>query len=74
METTVAIIFSTLGFYLLVGLIFYFPFVFNGMKKIDEGAKDTPLGFKILILPATLVFWPVLLKKWISSLSSQTPK
>ena len=73
MEAAVAITFSVLGFYVLIGLIFYFPFVFNGMKKIDEGAKDTPLGFKMLILPATLVFWPVLLKKWITS-PSQTPE
>ena len=72
MEATVAIIFSAIGFYVLIGLIFYFPFVFNGMKKIDEGAKDTPFGFKILILPATLTFWPVLLKKWISSPSQTT--
>ena len=70
MEATVTIVFLLLSFYALIGLIFYFPFIFKGMQKIDEGTRDTPLGFKILILPATLVFWPLLLKKWIASLSN----
>ena len=53
--------------YLLCGFLFAIPFVFKGADKIDEGAHGSTWGFKIIIIPATIVFWPLLLKKWIAA-------
>ena len=50
--------------YLLIGLVFYFPFIWKGIYLIDEGAQGSPKAFFLLILPGTLAFWPVLLAKW----------
>jgi hypothetical protein len=51
--------------YLAIGLIFAIFFVLKGVDKIDEGAQGGSWGFRIMIIPGTMVFWPLLLKKWL---------
>lgn len=64
MESIVGILFSLFALYLLVGLIFYFIFLSKGMKTIDDATDGVKVGFKLLILPGTLLLWPFLLAKW----------
>ena len=54
--------------YLLLGVVFVIPFLMNGLNKIDEGAHGSTIGFKIIIIPGVIVFWPVLLKRWVKNL------
>ena len=54
--------------YLFAGLMFAIPFVIKGVTKIDEGAKGSKWGFRIVIIPGTMVFWPLLLKRWLKAL------
>ena len=61
----ITIVFTVIMIYLLCGLIFAFVFVIKGADKIDEGAKDATIGFKIIIIPGTMLFWPLLLNKWL---------
>lgn len=63
----VTIILSLIGFYLLAGLIFAIPFLIKGVTAIDEGATGSKWGFRLIILPGTMVFWPLLLRKWIKA-------
>jgi hypothetical protein len=51
--------------YLLCGLIFAIPFVLKGVDRVDEGAHGSSVGFRLIILPGVMIFWPVLFKKWI---------
>jgi hypothetical protein len=51
--------------YLLAGVLFVIPFLVKGISKVDEGAHGGTIGFKIIIIPGVIVFWPVLLKKWL---------
>ena len=53
--------------YLLCGLVFAIPFVLKGVTAIDEGAHGSSIGFRIIIIPGVIIFWPVLLKKWINA-------
>ncbi len=55
------------GIYLACGFIFMIPFVIKGVNAIDEAAHGSSAGFRIIIIPGTIVFWPVLLKKWIKA-------
>jgi hypothetical protein len=55
------------GTYLLCGLLFAIPFVIKGVSKIDEGARGGSIGFRFIIIPGIIVFWPFLLKKWINA-------
>jgi len=63
----IKIILVAAALYLLFGLLFAFLFIWKGVGKIDEGAHGGSMGFRIIILPGTMVFWPLLLKKWLKA-------
>ena len=51
--------------YLGLGILFVIPFLLKGLTKVDEGTHGGTIGFKIIIIPGVIVFWPVLLNKWM---------
>lgn len=53
--------------YLVLGALFVIPFLLKGLEKVDESAHEGTTGFKIIIIPGVIVFWPVLLKKWMKA-------
>jgi hypothetical protein len=53
--------------YLGLGAVFVIPFLIKGIQKVDEGTKGSTIGFKIMIIPGSIVFWPVLMKKWLKA-------
>ena len=61
----VTIILSIIAAYLIAGFLFAIPFVIYGVTRMDEGAIGSGWGFRIIIIPGTMVFWPLLLKKWL---------
>lgn len=52
------------GLYLAGGLAFAIPFAVIGMKKIDPHAKHGSWGFRVLVVPGAMAFWPLLLRRW----------
>lgn len=62
-----SIILTIFGFYLLLGLLFSIAFLWKGITKVDADAAGTSRYFKLLILPGTIIFWPLLLGKWIKA-------
>jgi len=67
MEQTISFMLMILGLYLGFGLLFAIAFLWKGVTKVDEGTRGTGLVFKLLILPGTVAFWPVLLRKWMKT-------
>ena len=55
-----------LGLYLAGGFLFAVPFVLLGVNKIDPHAAHGTWGFRLLILPGAAVFWPLLLRRWLT--------
>jgi len=53
-----------LGAYLACGLVFAIPFALVGVKKIDAHAAHGSWGFRLLVIPGTMAFWPLLLRRW----------
>jgi hypothetical protein len=53
--------------YFLIGFIISFWFSFFKVHKIDEGAAGAPFGFRLVIIPATVLLWPWVLQKISSS-------
>lgn len=66
----VTIILWIVALYCAAGLAFAIPFIIKGVNKIDEGARHSTIGFRIIIIPGVIIFWPVLLKKWLQSSKS----
>ena len=52
--------------YLFCGFFFAIPFVFIGVGKIDPHAAHGTWGFRLLIVPGTIFFWPLLASRWLS--------
>ena len=65
--TVVILVLMIIVVYLIAGFLFAIPFLWKGVGQIDEAAKGSGLGFRIIILPGAIVFWPLLLKKWMKS-------
>lgn len=61
----VTIILIIVAVYLAAGLLFAIPFVIKGVTQIDESAICSKWGFRLIIIPGVIVFWPVLLMKWM---------
>jgi hypothetical protein len=59
---------NLLGIYLACGLIFAVPFALVGVKRIDPHAAQGSWGFRLLIIPGTMAFWPLLLLRWIKGI------
>ncbi len=53
--------------YLIIGLLFGLWFVFKGVQKVDGGMKDVKWILRLMILPGTMVLWPVMFRKYIKS-------
>lgn len=69
----VSVILLITASYLSAGLLFAVAFVLKGVTRIDEGAIGSRWGFRLIIIPGTIVFWPFLLKKWIHAEKNRHP-
>ena len=47
-----------LGVYLAMGVVFAVPFLVKGIGKIDPVAAAGTWGFKVIIFPGVIAFWP----------------
>jgi hypothetical protein len=52
------------GIYLISGFVFAIPFAFVGVDKIDPHAAHGTWGFRLLIMPGTILLWPLLARRW----------
>jgi hypothetical protein len=61
----IAILFvDALSLYVALGVAFAVVFVSVGVKRLDSQAIGTGVGFRILIFPGSVAFWPLLLRRW----------
>lgn len=70
----ITIILLLAAVYLLLGLVFAIAFVINGVTLVDEGARNTGIAFRLIIIPGCILLWPVMLKKWITAQSTSHDK
>jgi len=64
-ETPVTTLVYALTAYAGVGLAFAVLFVWFGVERIDSEARGAGIGFRLLILPGVVAFWPLLLQRWV---------
>ncbi|HEX2464742.1 MAG TPA: hypothetical protein VHR17_08950 [Thermoanaerobaculia bacterium] len=51
--------------YFAIGLLFAVFFAWRGAGAIDPAARGGTIGFRLLILPASALLWPLLLRRWL---------
>ena len=61
----IEILLNLLTVYVICGFVFSIAFLIAGINKIDEAARGSTIGFKMIIIPGVIIFWPYLLRKWI---------
>jgi hypothetical protein len=59
--------------YLVTGLIVGSWFCFFKAGRTDPGAAHSGPGFKLIILPAALLLWPLVLRKQIKKQNDYQP-
>jgi hypothetical protein len=69
--TIVTTLLIILAVFLLAGVLFVFFFLAKGLQKIDEGVHGSSVGFRIIIIPGCIVFWPVLLRRWLQVIRAE---
>jgi hypothetical protein len=55
--------------YSTCGMLFGVPFVAVGVGRLDSAARGTSIAFRLLILPGTVAFWPLLAVRWAKTYS-----
>jgi hypothetical protein len=50
--------------YAVAGTAFAIPFAIRGVARIDPLGAGSPWSFRLLIVPGTIIFWPLLLVRW----------
>ncbi len=56
-----AVIVAGAGVYLAVGAVFALVWITVLAGRVDPGAKGAGIGFRLIIAPAAVLLWPVLL-------------
>ncbi len=50
-----------------IGLLVAIPFLLFGVGRAVDGAVGSSLAFRLVVLPAATLLWPVLLRLWIAA-------
>ncbi|MEM1260974.1 MAG: hypothetical protein AAGH76_01125 [Pseudomonadota bacterium] len=56
-----------LGAYFGIGLLFALAFIVRGVSAIDPGARGSSVAFRLLLIPAATLLWPLLAARWLQS-------
>lgn len=63
-EMVVKALVNALAAYAAIGISFALAFVSFGAQRVDTEARGSGLGFRLLILPGVVAFWPLFLYRW----------
>lgn len=70
MSITVASwIWSLIGIYLGIGVLFAVLFLSLRLKKSDPDAVGSSIGFRAIVLPGIILLWPALARRWIAGVT-----
>ncbi|MFO1501894.1 MAG: hypothetical protein U1G07_26550 [Verrucomicrobiota bacterium] len=60
-----SIILFLVELYIGCGLLFAIPFLWLGVGCVDPHAARGSWGFRIVLIPGTVFFWPMLAQRWV---------
>jgi hypothetical protein len=66
MADRVAFFLEAVGLYAAAGFLFAVVFLAFGVARVDQAARGSGLGFRLIIVPGVIALWPFLLVRWIA--------
>jgi len=63
-EGVVEFVVWSLEVYAIHGLVFALLFLPRGLERLDPAVRGSGWGFRLIVLPAVVAFWPLLLHRW----------
>jgi hypothetical protein len=60
---------DALVIYATLGILFAFAFVTAGVTRLDSEARGSGWGFRAIIFPGVVAFWPLLLSRWVRGIT-----
>lgn len=61
------IVIGVIGAYVLLGIVAMPAFWMRGLRRIDPLAAQGSIGFRFMIAPGLVLFWPLVLARWRSA-------
>lgn len=55
---------ALVGVYGSIGLVFALAFAARGASRLDPAAREGTWGFRVLVIPGAMAFWPLLALRW----------
>ena len=68
--TAASWIWSIIGIYLVLGVLFAIAFMTMRLKHSDPDAEQATWGFRLIVLPGVILMWPALAKRWVTGVST----
>ncbi len=56
---------TAVAIWFAVGVLVAVPFLLAGIGRVIAGAGGSSVAFRLLILPATALLWPLILRRWM---------
>ena len=66
-----AVILVLAGAYVALGVLFAVPFCFRWIGRVDPLAAAAGFGLRLLLVPGSVVLWPLLLWKLLTGRSGE---
>jgi hypothetical protein len=64
-----AAVFSALALYVAAGIAIGFAFVLFGVTRALPHPTPVTIGARIVLLPGSVLLWPLVLRRWLKSRS-----
>lgn len=64
-ESVAAALIAFVQGYLMLGGLFAVPFVLYLVNRVDDGARGSTWGFRLMVAPGAALLWPLLLSRLV---------
>ena len=58
--------------YAIIGLVFAIAFAWRGAGSVDAVARNSTLGFRLVVVPGAALLWPLLAVRWWRTATAET--
>ena len=66
---TAQVLVNVLGVYAALGAVFAVFFLWKWVGRLDRAAANATWGFRVLVLPGIVLFWPLFLERLLRARS-----